>query len=172
MPFRTHHAAVLVCCIAVAVAASPLLFGSRPSLVLDESSGTNRDPIPNQSTTGAPSGSPKAPSGSARLHVQHVERVISDINILFVLDPNFFLCWESIVIDETAQGLLAWVSGLKDVFTRSSESPAGLDLGVRHKPCLTCATFRECSWAEEPCNHCSEAACRAVRPYTENCYHI
>lgn len=61
---------------------------------------------------------------------------MSDLGILFVLDPNFFLCWESILIDETTEGLLAWISSLKDVFTRSSESPTGLDLEVRHKALL------------------------------------
>lgn len=172
MPFRTHHAAVLVCCIAVAVAASPLLFGSRPSLVRDESSGPNGDPIIDQSTTGVPSDSPKAPSGSARLHVQQVEKVISDMNILFVMDPNFFLCWESILIDETTRGLLAWVSSLKDPFTRSSESPAGLDLGVRHEPYSTCATCRGCSWVERLCKDCSGATGFGIRPYTENKAHV
>ncbi len=61
---------------------------------------------------------------------------MSDLDILFVLDPNFFLCWESILIDETSKGLLAWISSLKDVFTRNSESPTGLDLEVRHKALL------------------------------------
>lgn len=61
---------------------------------------------------------------------------MSDLDILFVLDPNFFLCWETILIDETTKGVLAWVSSLKDVFTRSSESPSGLDLEVRQKVLL------------------------------------
>ena len=131
-----HPAAVLVCSIAVAVAASPLLFGSRPSLVIEQSSGANGKEPAYQSISGGPSGTPTAPSGSAKLHVQHAEEVMSDLDILFVLDPNFFLCWESILIDETSKGLLAWISSLKDVFTRSSESPTGLDLEVRHKALL------------------------------------
>ena len=136
MPFTTHHAAVLVCSIAVAVAASPLLFGSRPSLVIEQSSDANGRASADQSISGGPSGTPTAPSGSAKLHVQHAEQLMSDLGILFVLDPNFFLCWESILIDETTEGLLAWISSLKDVFTRSSESPTGLDLEVRHKALL------------------------------------
>ena len=136
MPFTTHHAAVLVCSIAVAFAASPLLFGSRPSLVIEESSGANGSSVADHRKPGGPSGTPTAASGSAKLHVQHAEKVMSDLDILFVLDPNFFLCWETILIDETTKGLLAWVSILKDVFTRSSESPTGLDLEVRHKALL------------------------------------
>ena len=134
MPFTTHHAAVLVCCIAVAVAASPLLFGSRPSLVIDGDKSADGNGVADLRKTGDPSGTPTAPTSSTKLHVQHAEKVMSDLDILFVLDPNFFLCWETILIDETTDGLLAWVSSLKDVFTRSSESPAGLDLEVRHKP--------------------------------------
>ena len=136
MPLTRHHAAVLVCTIAVAVAASPLLFGSRPSLVTEKNDVAKGRSDATQSLPGGPSGTPTAPIGSAKLHVQHVHRLMSDLNILFVLDPNFFLCWESILIDESTEGLLAWVSSLKDVFTRSSESPAGHDLEVRREPLL------------------------------------
>ena len=130
MPFTTHHAAVLVCTIAVAFAASPLLFGSRPSHGNEESFPTD-DGLINQGSTGGLSDAPTVSPGSAQLHVQHVEGLMSDINILLVLDPNFFLCWESILIDETTKDtLLPWVSSLRDVFTSSSESPAGLDLEV------------------------------------------
>ena len=131
MPFTPHHAAVLVCTIAVAFAASPLLFGSRPSHGNEKSFTTDIGLIMNEGSTGGLSDAPTVPSGSAQLHVQHVEGLMSDINILLVLDPNFFLCWESILIDETTKDtLLPWVSSIRDVFTSSSESPAGLDLEV------------------------------------------
>lgn len=132
MPITTHHAAVLVCSIAVAFAASPLLFRSRPSHVIQEGSFADQNGVAGQGGARGPSGTPIALSLSAQAHVQHVDGLMSELDILFVLDPNFFLCWESILIDDsTKDTLLPWVSSLKDVFTRSSESPEGLELLVR-----------------------------------------
>ena len=133
MPITTHHAAVLVCSIAVAVAASPLLFRSRPSHVIQEGSFADQNGVAGLGGARGPSGTPIAPSLSAQAHVQHVDGLMSELDTLFVLDPNFFLCWESILIDDSTKNtLLPWVSSLKDVFTRSSENPAGLELLVRH----------------------------------------
>ncbi|BDA47174.1 hypothetical protein COCOBI_10-0190 [Coccomyxa sp. Obi] len=55
--------------------------------------------------------------------------LLNDLDILFVLDPNFYLCWEIVTIHEDVrQSLLPWVASLKDVFTATKDHPQGLDL--------------------------------------------
>ncbi|CAK0779312.1 hypothetical protein CVIRNUC_004740 [Coccomyxa viridis] len=111
---------VVVMAIAAAVA-SPLLFSStRPSHVLSD----KKTPF-----IGNGAQQSREPSNGAQLRLQHED--LSRINLLFVLDPNFFLCWETVLIDDsTKDTLLPWAASLKDVFTKSSESPAGLDLAL------------------------------------------
>ncbi len=47
--------------------------------------------------------------------LQFSETVLSDLEVLFVLDPNFHLCWEKIPVNHlTRAGLLPWVKSLKD----------------------------------------------------------
>lgn len=129
MTVMMHRAAVVVATAAVLVTASPLLFGSRPVQETEQGSSAIGHDASGLNITGGLPGAPNAPS---QAHVQHVDGLLSELDILFVLDPNFFLCWESIRMDEsTKDTLLPWVSSLKDAFTRSSESPAGLDLEVR-----------------------------------------
>ena len=66
-------------------------------------------------------------------HLQQPERVLGDISILFVLDPNFFLCWESVPVDQASNTtLLPWILGLKDALSRTADNPDGLDLKVVH----------------------------------------
>jgi hypothetical protein len=48
-------------------------------------------------------------------------RIVTELEIAFVLDPNFHLCWESVPVNSlTRAGLLPWVKGLKDFFTGST----------------------------------------------------
>ena len=57
---------------------------------------------------------------------------IASMEVLFVLDPNFYLCWESINLDELAMSsLVPWLLQLRDVLTQISSHPSGDPLEVR-----------------------------------------
>jgi hypothetical protein len=118
--------------VAFALAASPLLFGgpaSFPALAKSSAAISNffsgignfdfkEAAAINKLTT------PK------RRRLSHTER-LQDIKILFVLDPNFFLCWETVPIDNTTKvTLLPWIASLKDVFDAGPDKPDGADLKV------------------------------------------
>ena len=64
-------------------------------------------------------------------HLQRPARLVRGMRVLFVLDPNFFLCWESVPVDQVSNTtLLPWILGLKDALSRTADYPDGLDLKV------------------------------------------
>lgn len=61
----------------------------------------------------------------------------TDLKVIFVLDPNFELCWERVPVNGLSNAtLLPFVRSLRDVFTATPEDPEGWPLEVR---CLTFA---------------------------------
>ena len=57
---------------------------------------------------------------------------LAKIELLYVLDPNFYLCWEAVPIDEMSRSsLLPWLLRLKDFATQTLVSPGGDFLEVR-----------------------------------------
>ena len=54
------------------------------------------------------------------------------MSVLLVLDPNWQLCYETVEIDDFArEGLLSWVSGLRDALTLHPGNPDGDFLKVQ-----------------------------------------
>ncbi len=50
------------------------------------------------------------------------DKLTKDLQVIFVLDPNFYLCWERISVDDlTRATLLHWVGGLTDLFADTVE---------------------------------------------------
>ena len=65
-------------------------------------------------------------------HIQGDASHVADMEVLFVLDPNFYLCWESVNLDELAMSsLIPWLVRLVDVLTQTRSYPAGDSLEVR-----------------------------------------
>ena len=61
---------------------------------------------------------------------------LAKIELLYVLDPNFYLCWEAVPIDEMSRSsLLPWLLRLKDFATQTLASPGGGFLEVRPSAC-------------------------------------
>ncbi len=57
---------------------------------------------------------------------------VANMEVLFVLDPNFYLCWESVNLDELAMSsLIPWLLQLKDALTQTRSHPSGHPLEVR-----------------------------------------
>ncbi len=53
------------------------------------------------------------------------------MSVLLVLDPNWQLCYETVHVDDFAKdGLLPWVSSLRDALTIHPENPEGNFLKV------------------------------------------
>ncbi len=64
-------------------------------------------------------------------HIQGDISRVASMDVLFVLDPNFYLCWESINLDELAtSSLIPWLLQLKDVLTQTRSHPSGYPLEV------------------------------------------
>ena len=56
---------------------------------------------------------------------------LARIELLYVLDPNFYLCWEAVPIDELSKSsLLPWLLRLRDFATQTIALPAGSLLEV------------------------------------------
>lgn len=59
------------------------------------------------------------------------DKLLKDLQVIFVLDPNFHLCWEHIPVDDfTRATVLPWVKGLTDIFAETVEY-----LQVLHSSC-------------------------------------
>ena len=57
---------------------------------------------------------------------------IASMEILFALDPNFYLCWESVNLDDLAMSsLIPWLLHLNDTLTQTRSHPTGDPLEVR-----------------------------------------
>ena len=68
----------------------------------------------------------------------------NDASVIFVLDPNFILCWETVPIDAfTNATLLPWIRELKDALTVSRHS-AGEDLQVPRPSLSICYIAVDC----------------------------
>lgn len=62
----------------------------------------------------------------------HTHSRLANVEVLFVLDPNFYLCWESINLDNLAMSsLIPWLLQLKDSATQTYGHPAGNALEVK-----------------------------------------
>ena len=58
------------------------------------------------------------------------------MEVLFVLDPNFYLCWESVQLDELSRSsLIPWLLELKDFATQTRSYPSGDPLEVHANLC-------------------------------------
>jgi hypothetical protein len=56
----------------------------------------------------------------------------NDLSVVLVLDPNWQLCFEQVDVNEfTRTGLLSWIHGLRDPFTKHSGHLQGDYLKVR-----------------------------------------
>jgi hypothetical protein len=65
--------------------------------------------------------------------LKHTDRLVERLQLIFVLDPNFYLCWEELPVNETVRTtILPWLRNLKDVFTRTDAHPNGEYLQVAH----------------------------------------
>lgn len=67
-------------------------------------------------------------------------QLMKDLQVIFVLDPNFHLCWEHIPVDEyTRATILPWVQGLTDIFAETVEylQVKILLLVPNHNQCLS-----------------------------------
>ncbi len=67
-----------------------------------------------------------------------------ELSVLFVLDPNCFLCYEEVGIDAfTNETLLPWVHGLKDAFTATTMNPQGnpLEVSLQFHSIMSILTF-------------------------------
>lgn len=79
-----------------------------------------------------PQGAPVQPAGNdgpiPGLPTLQSPGLLSEhLEVVFVLDPNFHLCWEHIPVDDwTRATILPWVKGLKDFFAEDD------DLQVHH----------------------------------------
>ena len=81
--------------------------------------------------TFSPAESSNAQDDDSR-HIQGDASHVADMEVLFVLDPNFYLCWESVKLDELAMSsLIPWLLQLMDVLTQTRSHPAGDSLEVR-----------------------------------------
>ena len=61
---------------------------------------------------------------------------LATVELLYVLDPNFYLCWEAVAIDEMSRSfLLPWLLRLKDFATQTLAWPGGDFLEVRLSAC-------------------------------------
>lgn len=128
---------VLAASIVVALSASPLFLGQSdhlsglakaPALLLSLFPGVRCSKVEES----IHEVSEARPTEQLLLQAPDLQRV----TVLFVLDPNFYLCWESIKNDETInRGFLKWITTLKDEFSTMSGDPQGHDLKViRHHP--------------------------------------
>lgn len=73
----------------------------------------------------------KAQDSSTRYLQGNASRVTS-MEVLFALDPNFYLCWESVELDQLAMSsLIPWLLQVKNVLTQTRDHPAGDPLEVR-----------------------------------------
>ena len=55
----------------------------------------------------------------------------ASMEVLFVLDPNFYLCWESVQLNELSRSsLIPWLLELKDLATQTRSDPSGDPLEV------------------------------------------
>lgn len=67
--------------------------------------------------------------------VLHPHHIVEQLEVIFVLDPNFYLCWEQLPINaETKRTVLPWLRDLKDAFTGTDDNPCGNDLQVLQIP--------------------------------------
>ncbi|KAK9806624.1 hypothetical protein WJX73_001273 [Symbiochloris irregularis] len=64
------------------------------------------------------------PVWSAEALREAEEALTNQLSVLFVLDPNFVLCWQQITVDAfTNSTLLPWLHGLRDELTVTDYSP-------------------------------------------------
>lgn len=77
-------------------------------------------------------GDVEQPSRAEALHLRSDGDHITGMEVLYVLDPNFYLCWESVPVDELSKAsLLPWLLELQDLATQTQSHPAGELLEVR-----------------------------------------
>lgn len=75
------------------------------------------------------------------------DKLTKDLQVIFVLDPNFHLCWEHIPVDDiTRATILPWVGGLTDILAETLEY-----LQVKHS-LLLIPTHDQCLSAQ-PLQH-------------------
>ena len=61
---------------------------------------------------------------------------LARVELLYVLDPNFYLCWEAVPVDEMSRSsLLPWLLRMRDFATQTLASPGGDFLEVRLSAC-------------------------------------
>jgi hypothetical protein len=60
----------------------------------------------------------------------------ASMEVLFVLDPNFYLCWESVQLNELSRSsLIPWLLELKEFATQTRSYPSGDFLEVHPALC-------------------------------------
>ena len=73
----------------------------------------------------------QAQNGGAR-YIQGDASHVATMEVLYVLDPNFYLCWESVELNQLAMSaLIPWLLQVKNVLTQTRDHPEGNPLEVR-----------------------------------------